>query len=124
AHHPVVNAAALLVAQRELAVRALVAGRAAGGLIHGPSILVGDPARAVMGDYEGDASSERHHDRAAQCKSPVAHDAFLRSVSRKARIGILPAALTHQASAAFHRRLLRARLRSAGGGFSPSQYFQ
>ena len=35
----------------------------------GPSILVGDPARAVMGDYEGDASSERHHDRAAQCRS-------------------------------------------------------
>jgi hypothetical protein len=73
---------------------------------------------AVMGDYESDASNERN-DRAARCGSPeVPHDTFLRSVSRKARIGILPTALTHQTSAAFHRRLLRVSRSSAAGSFS------
>src|SRR5258706_8275874 len=78
AHHALVDAAALLVAQRELDRRVLVARRAAGGLIHRPSILVSDPAMAVMGRCEGDANTECNHDRGAQCGPPdLPHDTFL-----------------------------------------------
>src|SRR6478609_2696220 len=62
-HHAVVDAAALLVAQREFTRRGLAAGGAGAArrLVHGPCVLFAKPAMASRCCCEGDARNKRDH---------------------------------------------------------------